>query len=150
MKRPYSPRLTQSRAVRPHLGYNVRLVKKRILLIFYDEMLLHTWQMLLEREEYAVFPALGFAEALELCQTRCVCDLVIMGHSMPQKDKTALLASLRLKCKAPLLSISKLGELPLPEADYSVDSSEGPPSFLEAVKKALKVSPRLIRKTGDV
>ena len=91
----------------------------------------------MEQEGFEVFPALGFAEALELCQERCVCDLVVMGHSMPQKDKTALLATLRLKCKAPLLSIQKDFESPLPEADYSLHSSEGPSALRHAVKKAL-------------
>jgi hypothetical protein len=63
-----------------------------------------------------------------------------MGHSMPQKDQTALLAALRLKCKAPLLSIRKHSEPSLAEADYSVDSLEGPPVLLAAVKKALKMA----------
>ena len=114
------------------------MTKKRILLISYEEVLLLTWQMILEREGFEVFPAVGFAEALELCQGRCVCDLVVMGHSMPQKDKIALLGSLRLKCKAPLLSIRKDDESPMPEADHSLDSSEGPSAFLRAVKRALE------------
>jgi DNA-binding response OmpR family regulator len=115
-------------------------LKKRILLISYEEILLHTWKMILEQDGFEVFPALGFVEAQEICQVRCVCDLVIMGHSMPQKDKTALVATLRLKCKAPLLSIRKHGEPPLLAADYSVDSWEGPSGLLAAVKKALKMT----------
>jgi DNA-binding response OmpR family regulator len=115
-------------------------MKKRILLISYEEILLHTWKMILEQAGFEVFPALGFAEALEICQVRCVCDLVIMGHSMPQKDQAALLAAVRLKCKAPLLSLRKHSEPSLPEAEYSVDSIEGPAALLAAVKKALKMA----------
>jgi CheY-like chemotaxis protein len=120
-------------------------VKKRILLISYEQILLDTWQMLMERKGLEVHPALGFAEALEICQVSCACDLVVMGHSMPPKDKTALLAALRQKCKAPLLSIRKHDEPTLPEADYSVDSSQGPAAFLDAVKNALKLNSSRVR-----
>jgi len=68
-----------------------------------------------------------------------------MGHSMPPKDKIALLAALRRKCQAPLLSIRKHDEPPLPEADYSVDSSQGPAAFLDAVKNALKLNSSRVR-----
>jgi CheY-like chemotaxis protein len=111
--------------------------KKHILSISYDEPLLLTRRMLLEREGYDVTSAFGFAVAMEICNTRHDFDLILMGHSMPQSDKRALLATLRRKCPAPLLSILKHGDAPIPEARYSVDSHDGPVALVEAVKDAL-------------
>jgi CheY-like chemotaxis protein len=113
-------------------------MKKHILSISYDQPLLVTRQMLLEQAGYLVSSAFGFAEALEICNTQHDFDLILMGHSMPQKDKMALIAALRPKCKAPLLSIKRHGESPIPQAEYSVDSNDGPVVLLAALKEALK------------
>ena len=113
-------------------------MKKHILSVSYDQPLLVTRELILEQAGYDVSSAFGFAEALEICKTGHDFDLILMGHSMPQKDKTALLAALRPKCQAPLLSILRHGDSPIPQADYSVDSDDGPAVLLEAVKAALK------------
>ena len=49
-----------------------------------------TRQLILEQAGYLVSSAFDFAEALEICKTRHDFDLILMGHSMPQKDKMAL------------------------------------------------------------
>jgi CheY-like chemotaxis protein len=118
--------------------YNALAMNKRILSVSYDQPLLVTRQMILEQAGFDVSSAFGFAEALEVCQTRHDFDLILMGHSMPQKDKMALIAALRPKCSAPLLSILRHGDSPIPQADYSVDSADGPAVLLDAVKAALK------------
>lgn len=118
--------------------YNALGMKKHILSVSYDQPLLVTRQMILEQAGYLVSSAFGFSEALEICQARHSFDLILMGHSMPQKDKMALLAALRPKCKAPLLSIVRHGDSPIPQADYSVDSGNGPAALLAAVYEALK------------
>jgi len=82
-------------------------MKKRILSISYDPSLLQTRHWILEQAGYEVSSAFGFAEAVEVCQTRHDFDLVLMGHSMPQKDKMALFEALRANCKAPLPSLLK-------------------------------------------
>jgi CheY-like chemotaxis protein len=110
---------------------------KHILSISYDEPLLVTRELMLKQTGYDVSSAFGFAEALEICSNRHDFDLVLMGHSMPQKDKAALLATLRTKCSAPLLSIRRHDENPLPDADYSVDALDGPEALLHAIKSAL-------------
>jgi CheY-like chemotaxis protein len=116
-------------------------VKKRILSISYDQMLLHLRQLLFEQEGFEVRSAHGFVEALEACQGPDDFDVVIMGHSMPQSDKTALVRALRSKCEAPVVSIRKAGDSPMPQADYSVDAQEGPKALLDAVKKACRAMP---------
>jgi CheY-like chemotaxis protein len=112
-------------------------MKKHILSISYDQSLLVTRQMILEQAGYDVSSAFGFAEALDICKARKDFDLILMGHSMPQKDKTVLLGLLRPECNAPLLSIRKHGDSPLPGADYSVDAHDGPSALLEVVKETL-------------
>jgi CheY-like chemotaxis protein len=112
-------------------------MKKHILSISYDSSLLFTRQWILEQAGYEVSSALGFAEALEICETRHQFDLVLMGHSMPQKDKMALFQALRENCKAPLLSILRQGESRIPQADYAVEAIDGPDALLQAVESAL-------------
>jgi CheY-like chemotaxis protein len=68
-------------------------VKKAILSISYDESLLVTRHLILEQAGFDVSSALGFAEAMELCSQNQHYDLVLMGHSMPRKDKSALIAA---------------------------------------------------------
>lgn len=112
--------------------------KKRILSISYDEPLLKTRHLLLEGAGYDVMSAHGYAAAVEIFAVRQSFDLIVMGHSMPSNDKTALLETLRLTCPAPLLSIRRQGDDPLSGAKASVDSLDGPAVLLAAVKIALK------------
>jgi CheY-like chemotaxis protein len=111
--------------------------KKRILSISYDKGLLVSRELLLERAGFEVTSALGKKEAMEWCSQDPVFHLIVMGHSIPQPDKSELLSALRPNCKAPLLSIRRPGENPLPQADFSVDSAEGPAALIQAVKNAL-------------
>jgi DNA-binding response OmpR family regulator len=111
--------------------------KKKILSISYDESLLMTRQMILEQAGFQVTSALGFAESLERSQ-KGPFDLVVLGHSLPIKDKSAIVAALKGKNKPKILSIRRHGYAPIPEADASVDALEGPHALLEAVRKVLR------------
>jgi PleD family two-component response regulator len=110
---------------------------ERILLISYDESLLLTRRMILKQAGYEVTAALGFTESMEICSAEQKFDLIIMGYTIPRKDKAALVAAVRPKCKAPVLSIRRGGDEPLPEADASVDSLDGPIMLIEAVKAVI-------------
>jgi CheY-like chemotaxis protein len=113
--------------------------KKRVLCISYDESLLVTRKMILEQAGFEVTPALGFAEAMEVCERGAAFDLIVIGHSMPRKDKTALIRTLRsMQCDAPVLSVRRHNDPPLPEADYSVDSYDGPQLFIAAAERAIQ------------
>ena len=114
--------------------------KKRILCISNDAALLATRRMLLEQSGFTVVPAFGFAEAMGHCSTDASFDLVLMGQTLPPKDKKSLIATLReMDCKAPVLSIRLHGDEPLPEVDYTIESQAGPVALIEAVKAALGV-----------
>lgn len=120
-------------------AYTSLVQKKHILSISYDEPLLITRQLILEAAGYSVTSAVGFVAAMEFCTARHDFDLVLMGHSIPQKDQKALITALRPKCPAPVLSILRRGESPMPESDYSIDALDGPEVLLQAVKEALEV-----------
>ena len=109
---------------------------KHILSVSYDESLLSTRQMLLQQAGYAVTSALGFPEALELCK-KGEFDLVLIGHSIPREDKQVLVRVTRMVSQAPVLSILRPTSVPLAEADYSVQSADGPEALVAAVDKAL-------------
>jgi DNA-binding NtrC family response regulator len=111
--------------------------KKRLLCISYDESLLTTRKLILEQEGFDVATAYGFAEASTICKFDHSFDLIIMGHSMPRGDKTALIEMLKPNCPAPVLSIRRQNDPPLPEAAFSVDSYDGPDALIAAVKNAL-------------
>lgn len=111
--------------------------KRRILSISYDEALLATRQMILEQAGFEVISSLGFAESLENSK-KGPFDLVVLGHSLPLKDKSAIVAALRkTKSKPKVLSIRRHGYAPIPEADASVEAVDGPQALLEAVRQAL-------------
>jgi CheY-like chemotaxis protein len=111
--------------------------KKRILCISYDESLLTTRKMIFEQVGFDVVPAFGFVEAGTICRLDHNFDLIVMGHSMPSADKTALIEMLKPSCAAPVLSVRRHIDPPLPEADFSVDSHDGPDALIKAVKSAL-------------
>jgi DNA-binding NtrC family response regulator len=107
-----------------------------ILSISYDEPLLQTREWILKAEGYDVTSAAGFTEGVRHCGDKAF-DLVIIGHSIPRTDKLALIAEFRKYGKAPVLSILRHGEGPLAEANYWVDSADGPEALVRMVKKAL-------------
>ena len=110
--------------------------KKRILSISYDESLLMTRQMILEQAGFEVVSALGFAESLEHLK-KGPFDLVVLGHSLPLKDKSAIVAELKRKFNPKILSIRRHGYAPIPEADASVEAAEGPQALIQAVRETL-------------
>jgi DNA-binding response OmpR family regulator len=107
-----------------------------ILSISYDESLLRTREWLLRAAGFTVTSALGFTEAVAHCGNSDF-DLVIIGHSIPQKDTTALIERVRTHNHTRILSLRRQGEEPIQGADYSVESAQGPDALLEAVKAAL-------------
>ena len=94
--------------------------RQRILSISYDPSLLQTREMMLKMAGYDVVSAEGFARAIENCSGHF--DLIIMGHSIPQTDKRAIVAELRRHhCDAPLLSLLRPGERGIPEAARAIE-----------------------------
>lgn len=102
----------------------------RILSISYDDDLLVTRHLLLERQGHSVISAMGFAEAIEKAGPDY--DVIIIGHSMPQKDKRAVIAELRDRgCTAPVLGLLRANEPAIPEVTAAV--LPDPQQVLDAV-----------------
>jgi DNA-binding response OmpR family regulator len=114
---------------------------KKILSVSYDEPLLTTREMLLAQAGYQVTSALGFDQALKHCSERSY-DLVIMGQSIPLRDKQSLLEAVRKFDGVPVLGLRLHGEGPMAGVDYSIENSEGPAALLGAVKKTLGANPK--------
>lgn len=112
------------------------MAKPRILSVSYNQALLFTRQYILEQAGYQVTSALGMAIGLEHCAAG-VFDLIVIGHSIPAKDKEMLIAAAKARCPAPVLSLQRYADRPHPYADFSVDAAEGPEVFLQAVRHAL-------------
>ncbi len=111
-----------------------------MLSISYDAALLSTRRLLLEREGHDVVSAEGFTEALERCDGKL--DLIILCHSIPQKDKHTIVARCRKRgCNAPVLSLLRPHERPIPEATHGTDAGD-PRELLEAIKEILGERPQ--------
>ena len=108
-----------------------------ILSISYDESLLRTREWLLRASGFTVTSALGFTEAAAHCRNSDF-DLVIVGHSIPQHDRIALVEQVRRHNHTRILSLRKQGEELISGVDHWVESSEGPDVLIAAVKAALE------------
>ena len=119
---------------------------KKILSISYDGTLLHTRQLLLQTRGYEVTSSLGFTKSLELCM-RGHWDLIIIGHSIPDHDKRALMAEFRRNCAAPVLALHRMGDAELDGADHTI-TPEHPELLLEMVDGILTRQPEGKGATG--
>jgi len=97
----------------------------RILSVSYDEVLLRTRQMLLEREGYQVVSSYGFTSSLRHCKDGSF-SLFILGHSIPQADKQELVRTFREYSDGPVISLLRTGEQLLDQADYHIQPDPEP------------------------
>jgi CheY-like chemotaxis protein len=105
----------------------------RILSISYDQALLQTRALMLSREGFEVESAVGFTAAIQACQ-KGMFDLVILGHSIPTEDKSAIVKQLKDVCATPILALQRSNEPPITAAEYNLDSGD-PRRFLSYVRK---------------
>lgn len=100
--------------------------RTRILSVSYDEVLLRTRHMLLEREGYEVVSAAGFSASLEKCRQGGF-DLFVLGHSIPQDEKQKLVEEFRRTCPAPIISLRRsAGEQLVVHADHHIEPDPEP------------------------
>lgn len=113
-------------------------MKKRVLSISYDEALLKTRHYIFEKAGFEIVSALGYTEATSLYASEKF-DVVVLGHTLPAKDKAALVSVLREACKCPVVSILRTGIPKDPDADYSVSADDGPEAIVATVRQALGI-----------
>lgn len=106
----------------------------RILIVSYDEPLLLTRRMLLERNGYDVTSALGFTASVEECKKGGF-HLLLLGHSIAKTDKQQMVKTFREHCPAPIVSLLRSNEPLVDGADYHIQSD--PAALLELIGKIL-------------
>ena len=94
----------------------------RILSVSYDEELLYTRRLLLESRGYSVTSALELKESLYWCEQGGF-DLFIIGHSMPETHKQALIESFRASCRGTIISLICGTEPEVKGADYYIGAN---------------------------
>jgi DNA-binding NtrC family response regulator len=116
-----------------------RLPKAKIMSVSYDESLLRTRQILLQKEGYEVTSAQGFTDGLALCKNGGY-DLFILGHSIPVSDKTQLIKAFRKGCDAPIITLRRsIGEKKPDGADYDIDPD--PEALLKLTAQIVQAMP---------
>jgi DNA-binding response OmpR family regulator len=101
----------------------------------YEPALLMTRQLMLEAQGYVVVSALGYTEAQKKCAQGSY-DLLILGHSIPESDKRALISEFRANCPAPIVSLLRRGESVVDGADYHV-SPDDPRTLIREIRTIL-------------
>jgi len=104
-----------------HEKISARRPKARILSVSYDESLMRTRQILLQREGYDVVSSRGFTDSLKRCLEGGF-DIFILGHSIPVSDKQHLIEAFHEKCPGPIVSLRRsIGEQRPDGADYHIE-----------------------------
>ena len=103
-----------------------------ILSVSYDKALLTTRQQILEKRGHSVTSACSLQDALQLCDSDTGFDLFIVGHSIPQIEKEALIEHFRAnRPSTPVVALKRLGETEVRGANLSIEPT--PPELLRAV-----------------
>jgi DNA-binding response OmpR family regulator len=110
---------------------------EKILSVSFHESLATTRSLLFSGAGFQVASALTIEQAIELCKTETF-QLVVIGHSLPAKDKKSLLKQIRSSCPVPVLALYHRAERKLEGADYTLDSTEGPVALLEMVNRIVR------------
>lgn len=114
---------------------------KRVLSVSYDFALLQSRQYLLESLGTDVTSAYGFTDALKVC-SQGEFDLFVLGNSIPNPDKAALIKKFRESCPAPILEMYSQHETPTGLAEHNFEALQNPSCFVELVTKALGLNPQ--------
>jgi DNA-binding response OmpR family regulator len=111
-----------------------------MLCVSYDESLLVTRRLLLEKRGYKVTAALGFESSMARCREGGY-SLFILGHSIPKGDQQELMTIFREHSKGPVLSLRRPGESAIAGADYYSFPGD-PEEFLRLIADILRKTPR--------
>jgi DNA-binding response OmpR family regulator len=104
----------------------------RILSISYSPSLLQTRELLLEQMGHTVVSAEGCVTATEICETDQGFDLIILGHTVPHKDKLEIIRKCGKSCTCPILALLRPHETVVEGAARSIESDD-PKAFVAAI-----------------
>lgn len=110
----------------------------RILSISYDPSLLLTRELMLQQMGHVVVSVEGFSNARRVYERETSnFDLIVLGHSIPPKDKLEIIKCCGSLHRCPVLALLKANEPPLKGATRSVKSGD-PKAFTEAIVEILQ------------
>lgn len=107
---------------------------KRIICISWNDSLSKTRELLLQSAGFPVLSGVHEHQARVVCRQQA--DLMILGHSVPARDKRWLIECFRQHSSSPVLSLLKSGETKLPEATFGVEADD-PAEVLRTVRRIL-------------
>lgn len=102
-----------------------------------DPELMKVRTLVLLNAGYAVRQAVSAADAVKIFKAGDF-DLVVLCHSIPEKERLSLIAAVRdVSPSVKIIVVRKDGELSSKLADETVHSLDGPEALIEAVKETL-------------
>ena len=105
-----------------------------------DPLLMRTRTVLLGEAGYSVMPSFTSRDAFQIFISRHI-DLVILCHTIPQEEKSKLIASMKERNnRTPIVCIHVDGEADGKLVDAYVHSLDGPEVLLSCVAKVLDKS----------
>lgn len=107
----------------------------RILSVSYDVALLNSRQLLLESLGCRVVSACDFEQAMQHCSCAAMFDLLVLGHSIPQLEKNAIITAFRSHSSAPVIALKKVGEEPTSAADWEIEPE--PAHLLQVISRVI-------------
>ena len=111
-----------------------------LLSVRLDPLLMHTRTNVLSDVGYSVMPSFTSRDAFQIFVSRDI-DLVILCHTIPEQEKTKLIASMKERNKrTPIISIHANGEADGKLVDAYVHGLDGPETLLSCVANVLDKS----------
>jgi DNA-binding NtrC family response regulator len=111
--------------------------KGKILSVSYDEVLLSTRHLLLEREGYEVTSVMGLEAAMEKCHQGDF-DIFVLGHSIDPSEKRQMAEAFRRSCPAPIISLRRsAGDELVDGAEYHIDPD--PETMLKLINRIVQL-----------
>lgn len=95
-----------------------------ILSISNDESILGTRYLVLQQLGYNVVSALGFAEALDQCKHSAEFNVCILGSSIEEPERRALVPVFRANSAGRVIVLKKHPEENVPEADFAIEPAQ--------------------------
>ena len=111
-----------------------------VLSVGRDPLLMRTRTVLLLEAGYSVMPSFTSRDAFQIFSSREI-DLVILCHTIPQEEKSKLIASMKKRNKrTPIVCIHVDGETDGKLVDAYVHGLDGPEALLSCIAKLLDES----------
>jgi hypothetical protein len=112
-------------------------MSRRVLQIGYDEALMVTRELLLEKRGYEVVSVLGDSAAKEVLSRGGAYDLFIVGHAASADRRRNLVQWLKINFPdVKVVSLNPPHQGGVPHADYNIPL-DGPEEWLRAVRLAI-------------